>query len=120
MKGVVIILLLALPASLMASEPPGNQYEQSLLETIKEIQNQNHEQALNSSRDLIRQYPHSRLGHMLYADPLLAKAEPLKGIGSGIETDRAMLDFRHEIKQRWQHEAGRLYRSLPKPAASTP
>jgi murein L,D-transpeptidase YafK len=112
MKGVVIILLLALPASLMASEPPGNQYEQSLLETIKEIQSQNHEQALNSSRDLIRQYPHSRLGYMLYADLLLAKAEPLTGIGSGIEVDSAMRDFRHEIRQRWQHDSNQTRENL--------
>ena len=112
MKRLVIILLLALPASLMASEPPGNQYEQSLLETIKEIQSQNHEQALNSSRDLIRQYPHSRLGHMLYADLLLAKAEPLTEVGSGIEIDSAMRDFRYEIQQRWQHDSDQTHENL--------
>jgi murein L,D-transpeptidase YafK len=105
MKYVLIILLLALPASLMAGEPPGNRYEQSLLETIKEIQGQNYDQALNSSRDLIRQYPHSRLGHMLYGDLLLAKAEPLTEIGSGIQVDSAMRDFRYEIQQRWQHDS---------------
>ena len=112
MKRVFIILLLTLPASLLASEPPGNQYEQSLLETIKEIQSQDHEQALNSSRDLIRQYPHSRLGHMLYADLLLAKAEPLTEIGSGIEVDSAMRDFRYEIRQRWQHDSDRTHEDL--------
>lgn len=112
MKRVFIILLLTLPASLLASEPPGHQYEQSLLETIKEIQSQDHEQALNSSRDLIRQYPHSRLGHMLYADLLLAKAEPLTEIGSGIEVDSAMRDFRYEIRQRWQHDSDRTHEDL--------
>jgi len=112
MKRVFIILLMALPVSLLASEPPGNQYEQSLLETIKEIQSQNHEQALNSSRSLIRQYPHSRLGHMLYADLLLAKAEPLTEIGSGIEVDSAMRDFRYEIQQRWQHDSDQTHEGL--------
>jgi len=112
MKRVFIILLLTLPATLLASEPPGHQYEQSLLETIKEIQSQDHEQALNSSRDLIRQYPHSRLGHMLYADLLLAKAEPLTEIGSGIEVDSAMRDFRYEIRQRWQHDSDRTHEDL--------
>ena len=96
-----------MPGVLPAAEPPGNQYEQSLLETIKEIQSLNHEQALTSTRELIRQYPHSRLGHMLYADLLLAKAEPLTEIGSGIETDSAIQDFRYEIQQRWQHESNR-------------
>jgi murein L,D-transpeptidase YafK len=105
MKRVITILLLLLSTRSIAAESPGDQYEQSLLETIKEIQSLNHEQALNSSRDLIRQYPHSRLGHMLYADLLLAKAEPLTEIGSGIEADRALSDFRYEIQQRWQHDS---------------
>ncbi len=105
MKRLIVALLgLALHGTLLASDPPGNVYEKSLLETIKNIQSLNHEQALNSTRDLIRQYPHSRLGHMLYADLLLAKAALLTEIGSGIELDRAMRDFRHEIKQRWQHD----------------
>ena len=107
MKRLFILLLSLLPGALPAAEPPGNQYEQSLLETIKEIQSLNHEQALTSTRELIRQYPHSRLGHMLYADLLLAKAEPLTEIGSGIETDSAIQDFRYEIQQRWQHESNR-------------
>ncbi len=106
MKKIMFWLaLLAFPGMLPAAEPPGNQYEQSLLNTIKRIQSLDHDQALTSTRDLIRQYPHSRLGHMLYADLLLAKAEPLTQIGYGIATDSAMHDFQHEIQQRWQHEA---------------
>ena len=101
----ILLLTLGFTAGLLAADPPGNLYEQSLLDTIKQIQSQNHEQALNSTRDLIRQYPHSRLGHMLYADLLLAKAEPLTHIGSGIETGNAIQDFQYEIQQRWQHEA---------------
>ena len=92
----IFLLVLGFHSSLFAGDPPGNRYEQSLLETIKEIQSLDHEQALNSTRDLIKQYPHSRLGQLLYADLLLAKAEPLTEIGSGIETDRAMQDFRYE------------------------
>ena len=111
-KRLLTILLLLLPTALPGAEPPGNQYEQSLLETIREIQGLDHEQALNSTRDLIRQYPHSRLGHMLYADLLLARAEPLTGIGSGIETDRAVEDFRYEIQQRWQHGGNQTHQDL--------
>jgi murein L,D-transpeptidase YafK len=112
MKRILIIMLLGLPLLAVAGEPPGNQYEQSLLETIKEIQNLDHEQALNSTRDLIRQYPHSRLSHMLYADLVLAKAEPLTGIGSGIEIDSAIQDFRYEIRQRWQHGNSQSHQDL--------
>jgi len=106
MKKIMLCLaLLAFPGLLSATEPPGNRYEQSLLNAIKRIQSLDHERALSSARDLIRQYPHSRLGHMLYADLLLAKAEPLTRIGSGIATDSAMHDFQYEIQQRWQHDA---------------
>ena len=112
MKRVFLILFWLMPACLIASEPPGNEYEQSLLDTIKEIQGQNHEQALNNTRELIRQYPHSRLGHMLYADLLLAKAEPLTEIGSGIAMDSTSRDFRHEIQQRWQHDNDQKHENL--------
>ncbi len=108
---LTLLLCIGLHSSLYAADPPGNRYEKSLLDTIKEIQSLNHEQALSSTRDLIRQYPHSRLGHMLYADLLLAKAEPLTEIGSGIEIDRAMQDFRYEIKQRWQHDNSPAHQS---------
>ncbi len=109
---LTLLLLLGWQACGIASGTPGDQYEQSLLDTIKEIQSQNHEQALSNTRDLIRRYPHSRLGHMLYADLLLAKAEPLAEIGYGLEADRAMQDLRYEIKQRWQHDASPAHREL--------
>jgi murein L,D-transpeptidase YafK len=109
---LILLLLLGLDGSLYAADPPGDSYEQTLLDTIREIQSLNHEQALNSTRDLIKQYPHSRLGHMLYADLLLAKAEPLTEIGSGIEVDRAMQDFRYEIQQRWQNDGSQAHQDL--------
>ena len=109
---LLLLLILAIGTVVAASEPPGERYEKSLLDTIKEIQSLNHEQALSSTRDLIRQYPHSKLGHMLYADLLLAKAEPLTEIGSGIEIDRAMRDFRYEIRQRWQHDTSPAHADL--------
>ncbi len=111
MKSIFAILLalLACPAAI-ADRAPGSVYEQSLLEAIREIQNLNHDLALEGTRDLIRQYPHSRLGHMLYADLLLAKAAPLMHIGSGIAADRAKRDFRYEIRQRWQHDASPAHR----------
>ncbi len=113
MKSIFAFLLALLACSVaIADQSPGSVYEQSLLETIREIQNLNHDLALAGTRDLIRQYPRSRLGHMLYADLLLAKAEPLTGIGSGIDADRAKRDFRHEIRQRWQHDTSPAHRGL--------
>ncbi len=113
MKSLFVLLLALLACSpAIADRAPGSDYEQSLLEAIREIQNLNHDLALEGTRDLIRQYPRSRLGHMLYADLLLAKAEPLTGIGSGIDADRAKHDFRHEIRQRWQHDASPAHRGM--------
>lgn len=102
---LVLFLALIFQAGAVAGDPPGDLYEKTLLDTIKQIQSQNHDEALDSTRDLIRQYPHSKLGQMLYADLLLAKAEPLTQIGSGIETGNALQNFQHEIQQRWQHES---------------
>ena len=107
----MLLALLACPAA-VADRAPGSVYEQSLLEAIREIQNLNHDLALEGTRDLIRQYPHSRLGHMLYADLLMAKAAPLMHIGSGIAADRAKRDFRYEIRQRWQHDASPAHRGM--------
>ena len=104
MMRLSLFLLALFSTCLLAADPPGSRYEQSLLATIKDIQSQNHDQALDRTRDLIREYPHSKLGHMLYADLLLAKAAPLTAVGSGIETSRAIEDFRYEIRQRWQHD----------------
>ena len=116
MKTVVRCLLaLCLITSVIAddfSEIPGNRYEQSLLSTIKEIQSLNHQQALDRTRNLLEQYPHSRLGQMLYADLLLAKAGPLAHIGSGLDVDQAVQDFKHEIRQRLQHERSSAHQNM--------
>ena len=107
---VILLLILFLPLSLTAADKisdqyEDDQYEQDILETIKKIQSQEFEQALDSTRELLAQYPKSRLGQMIYADLLLARAEPLNQIGHGITTDKAQYDFQHEIQQRWQHES---------------
>lgn len=104
MRIVQICLLLILTSATLASGRPGDKYEQAILSAIKDIQSQNHEQALDSTRNLIKQYPHSRLGQMLYADLLLARTAPLTRFGSGLRVDQAVQDFRHEIQQRLQHE----------------
>ena len=112
MRIVLIYLLSLCPLGLLADTVPGNSYEQSILNTIKDIQSLNHDQALDSTRNLIKQYPHSRLGQMLYADLLLAKAGPLQHIGSGLQVDQAVKDFRHEIQQRWQHDSSASHKGM--------
>ncbi len=109
---VVTLLCLCFQSIVLAAAVPDENYEQRILNTIKNIQNLNHAQALDSTRRLIKQYPNSRLGQMLYADLLLAKAEPLTQIGSGISTDQALRDFTQEIRLRWQHDTNRTHNDL--------
>ena len=108
----LIIISLCLQTSLLAAKAPGESYEQSVLESIKNIQQLEHEQALDSTRRLIQQYPKSRLAQMLYADLLLARTGPLAQVGSGIKDTRALQDFTHEIQQRWQHDRDENHQNL--------
>jgi len=112
MRIVIVCLLSLLPFGLLAEAVPGDSYEQSILNTIKDIQSLNHDEALDSTRNLIKQYPHSRLGQMLYADLLLAKAGPLQHIGSGLQADQAVKDFQHEIELRLQHDSSISHEGL--------
>ncbi len=107
---LTLLLVLVLPGSVLADPPPGVDYERNLIETIREIQSLDLDRAFARTRDLIDRYPKSRLGHLLYADLLLARAAPLTEIGSGIGTERAMRDFRHEIRQRWRHDNSPAHR----------
>ncbi len=108
---LLTLLLLCFQSVAFATEAPVS-YEQSILDAIRNIQGLNHAQALDSTRKLIKQYPNSRLGQMLYADLLLAKTEPLAQIGSGISTDLALRDFTQEIQLRWQHNKNSAYKGL--------
>jgi murein L,D-transpeptidase YafK len=108
---LIAVLLLCFQSVAPAAGEPAN-YEQSILDTIKNIQTLNHAQALDSTRELIKQYPNSRLGQMLYADLLLAKTGPLAQIGSGISTDQALRDFTQEIQLRWQHDKNSTHKGL--------
>ena len=99
-----VLLWLSFLSFALATDGPTDNYEKSILNAIKDIQTQNLEQALSSTRKLIKRYPNSRLGQMLYADLLLAKTEPLAQIGSGLSKDQAVRDFTQEIQLRWKHD----------------
>jgi len=110
MKEILVFLLVMLfqPLSqaveILEDLADPEQYEQDILKTIKKIQTQNFKQAIESTRNLLGQYPKSRLAQMIHADLMLAKVGPLNEVGFGISTNKAKYDFRHEIKQRWQHQ----------------
>ena len=75
-------------------------YEQSLIQAVSDIQQLNHQQALDDTRKLLEQYPTSKVGQMLYADLLLAKAGVLPSIGYGMQQQSQRDDLTLEIKQR--------------------
>jgi len=108
----VIIGSLCLLSPLLAAGANVDGYEKSILDSIKNVQQLEPEQALESTRQLIQKYPKSRLAHMLYADLLLAKTGPLTQIGSGIPNDRALHNFTYEIQQRWQHDSDKSHENM--------
>ena len=112
MKIILISLLLAFQAITLAAKASNDNYEKSILDAVRNIQSQNLEQALNSTRELLKKYPNSRLGQMLYADLLLAKTEPLAQIGFGISKGQAVQDFTQEIQLRLQHDAATAHQGL--------
>ncbi len=107
-----IIVSLCLHSSPLAAGASTDNYERSILDSIKNVQQLEYEQALESTRQLIQQYPRSRLAHLLYADLLLARTGPLTQIGAGIPDDRALEDFTYEIQQRWQHDSDKSHENL--------
>ena len=97
-------LSLLLMQPLVADElDDGASYEDSILQTVRQIQSLDHDQAIQLSQDLIKQYPNSKLGHMLFADLMLARTQPLTQIGSGLKTPQAGKDLHYELQQRWSH-----------------
>ncbi len=117
-----LIILLSLSA--IADEKSLN-YEQSLLQTIDDIQQLNHDQALADSREFIQQYPTSKVGQLLFADLLMAKAGVLSGIGAGISSESGLDNLTFEIKQRLSRKqapafAGYLPENIIQMAANQP
>ena len=108
----ILVISLCLQSGLLAAATVSDNYEQSILDSIRNIQQQDAEQALETTRRLIQQYPNSRLGQMLYADLLLARTEPLTRVGSGIPNSQALQDLTYEIQQRWQHASDRTSETL--------
>jgi murein L,D-transpeptidase YafK len=108
----IFIVSLCLHSSPLSAGASTDNYERSILDSIKNVQQLEYEQALESTRQLIQQYPRSRLAHLLYADLLLARTGPLTQIGAGIPDDRALEDFTYEIQQRWQHDSDKSHENL--------
>ncbi|MBC8210063.1 MAG: L,D-transpeptidase family protein [Gammaproteobacteria bacterium] len=80
-------------------------YEQGLLQTISDIQQSNHEQALTDTRKFLQQYPTSKVAQLLLADLITANAGVLSSIGSGISAEPELNDLTFELRQRLSHQS---------------
>ena len=96
----VLPCLMLLISPKLYAEEINDIYEQSLIQAVSDIQQLNHQQALDDTRKLLEQYPTSKVGQMLYADLLLAKAGVLPSIGYGMQQQSQRDDLTLEIKQR--------------------
>lgn len=106
---LLLLTLLSCISLLVLADDTDSGYEQSLLQAIEDIQSLKHDQALADTRELIRQYPTSKLGQLLYADLLMAKAEALPSIGYGIQSEPRLNDLTFEIRQRLSSKQALAY-----------
>ncbi|MDJ0833023.1 MAG: L,D-transpeptidase family protein, partial [Gammaproteobacteria bacterium] len=103
------ILICCSLSPVLAQDLDQSSYEQSLLQAIQDIQHLNHDQALADTREFIRQYPTSKIGRLLYADLLLAKADILPTIGYGLQSKSELNDLTFEIRQRLSNQQALAY-----------
>lgn len=99
--------IMLLSTAVYSADKIASEYEESLIQTLQDIQNLNNDDALQHTRTFIQNYPNSKLGQLIYADLLMAKTAALSSIGSAIPSTmphRSRLnDLTFEIKQRLQH-----------------
>ena len=100
----IILFLVSLISFALPAAEPVHEYEQRFLQTIQDIQQLNHDQALNETRQFIAQYPTSKIGQLVYGDLMMAKAGILPDIGGGVDDAPAIHDLKFEIKQRLSHK----------------
>jgi len=96
----LIALLLGWVAQAAEPDRAITAYEADLLAALQDIQQNDHEDALDRTRRIIDRYPTSKVGQMLYGDLLLARAGVLPQIGYGIASRPEHDDLTFELKQR--------------------
>lgn len=107
--GLLTGLLLSLSAiTVNAEDIHRNDYEQSLIQSLDDLSQQRIEPAFERIEQLVEDNPKFRLAQLIYADLLLAKAQPLTEFGAHPEVQtkapKAKLQgLRDEARKRWQH-----------------
>jgi len=104
-SGFVSLFIALLPTYSFATDThTQDRYEENLIKTIDELSQQGLDPALERIEKLVSDNPKFKLAQLIYADLLLAKAQPLNEFGSHPKARGKLLDgFRDEAKQRLSH-----------------
>lgn len=79
-------------------------YENQLIQSFKEVQQQQLDGALETIETLVQDNPTFKLAQLVHGDLLLAKAGPISDIGSHPHaTNDQLQGLRLEAQARWQH-----------------
>jgi len=99
--------VMMMPASALALDIHAqDRYEDELIKTIDSLSQQQLDPALTRIEKLVNKNPKFKLAQLIYADLLLAKAQPLTDFGARAKkSKKALDDLRDEAKQRWSHFA---------------
>ena len=104
-KIIALCFASSLPTSAMAVDIHAqDRYEDELIKTIDSLSQQKIEPALQRIEKLVNENPKFKLAQLIYADLLMAKAQPLTNFGEQAKNNqKALNELRSEAKQRWSH-----------------
>lgn len=83
--------------------PHNDQYEQLLINSLQDIQDDQIDGALEKIETLTQTNPKFKLAQLIYGDLLMAKAGPIRDFGSGAGNTEELNGLRSEAQVRWQH-----------------
>lgn len=104
-KILTSLLIATLPNLVFANDThTQDHYEENLIQAIDTLSQQGLDPALQRIEKLVAKNPNFKLAQLVYADLLLAKAQPLNAFGSHPKATAKLLDgLRSEAKQRIAH-----------------
>lgn len=114
----ILVIIVWGSAVYAASQPVGptateitiahvNEYENQLITSLRDIQEQRVDGALKKIGNLVEKNPRFKLAQLIYADLLLAKAGPIRDFGNAFTTtpSEELAGLKSEAQVRWQHHS---------------
>ena len=100
---IISCLVFVLTSIVSPSSHPDSHYEETVIESIKNIQDLDIDSPLDSINNILENYPNSKIGHLILADLLAAKAGSKRLIENYAEDKDQLNGLRDELRYRWQH-----------------